>query len=1017
MEARVLSLLIAVSILKAASHAIPAQADGSTSALERQARTIDRAGRKSMLHAIQGIEKLISSKPVRGDDTADRLLRLIDLRDELVQVNFRISAAAEGPAKTAELKSWQDSLKALDRSCTQFLEQHTQSSERHRIRLLRAKTLEELQLKQRARSDYEQILADLREGPLFSAAILALATLEASENRHDRAVSALRRLDGTTSDSRWLLSRFKLVWSLHNLSRTSDIQSVYHSVLEQSTTWDAQDEPGAQASDTSLRDALWLDLAVFAAEAIDQGDGFGNLRSLDALFRNLTPDARRGMVDLRSRMQLRLGKLLRSQKREGELNEWIDLSTATERDRSAADTPRLIQVAIEFLLQPTAGVTPAQALTRQEQAIRWIKRLAGHAEFLTPAMEEIRQFLGDVQVGLLSGIKESKQDIRFVERLSQELTTILPEGDARRIDIRMNLAESLFKAEHFEQSETHYEAALAAAIKLEAKPRITDLFNRRLGARVAALKKDGSIPATLKALSLQNVIESKDSTAAIARIREARTWQAQDSGLRLDLIRGLYHSGEVREALAALEEELLLDSRSESATAASALVLDTWIASHDWVKTAEAARRHLDLFSESEKNRSHLAHLRKIEAQASLRLLIARFDSLDARENPEIQRLLASSIQQWIDTHADSEEQSKARGILARSICLNSAIAESQCDKAISDWQNFLRKSGGIQDPSPLLLRSEISLARWKWEEAQRDLKEALALLKKGGPKSPSQSSAEDVEKTVSRIQSLLEGRSVSAEETLAGQALKTLNEEVLGEKTYRKRLKALRTLAREWKNLTEQERLPLMKPMARIIAEKLPLLRADIKKVAPLIASPKWIQWRIDAIREFESHLTSAGEGLPFAGIRVAALTEIALASQDLETDIGAIKFSRDTPPADREEVRAALAPLREGMKSKVAALIEQSRALSRETGLQVEPNELPDWSRIVLPQGLPAELAALLRKITESGNLPGTSAILEQARAKKIIDDSLAIRIYAISLLKAGYQAESIKSWRNES
>jgi len=662
-------------------------------------------------------------------------------------------------------------------------------------------------------------------------------------------------------------------------------------------------------------------------------------------------------------------------------------------------------------------MTPARELARQEQVIRWIHCLAEHSESLTPAMEEIRQYLGDIQVAQLAAIRSEADPMAFAERLSDALTGLLPAGDARRIDIKKNLAESLFRVRRFDQAEAHYAAALEQAEHLGAKERVDDLWNRRLGARVEGLRKDGSIPKKLEAKAMQGTDSLATPATVLARIREARTWKARDPGLRLDLIRGIYQAGAIAEALEALEQELERDAATDIATAASALIVDTWIVSGDWSRTSETARRHLEIFRETEKNRAHLQHLRKVEAQASLKVLTARFDSLDSRENPEIRILFVATIQQWIQKHPDTDEEANARSLLARSFCLLDANSIQQCEKSISEWQQCLKKSGKGRDPSPLLLRAELALGRWQWEEAQKDLKEALSLIKQPGDEPVAPGSSEQVEKNISKIQSLLEGKSLSAEKTAAGIALQTLDQEPNGEKTYRKRLKAVRTLAREWKSLTEEERLPLMKPLARIIREKLPLLRTDIKKLAPLIASPKWIQWRIDAIREFESHLSTLGEGLPFVGIRVAVLNEIALASADLESDIGAIKFSRDTTAADREEVRQALAPLKEGMRSKVAALLEQSRALSREMGLAAEGRDLPDWSRILLPQGLPDGLVSLLKKITENGNIPGTSAVLAQARQKKLIDEALAIRIYSISLLKAGYLAESLKSWKGDS
>jgi hypothetical protein len=990
-----------------------------------------------MQTAITGIEKLLNdrSRNQTSEDRRERLLRLIDLRDELAQVNFRISSSASPATQSQEQKKWRTSLDALDDTADRFMNQNDSSSEAPRILLIQARALEEIGNKDKARINYDKILGRLSSGPIFSSAVLALAQLEAAENQHVRAVAALRRLDSQTEDSRWLLSRFKLVWSLHNLALGSKIRDVYQNVLEVTQQDHPTDEEDSTSSDTSLREALWMDLPVFAAEAIDKGQEFSSLAQLDELFRRLTPDSIPGMRSIRGRMQLRLTKLLRSQKREVEMDQWIHLALAEKADRASDEAPRLLQVALEYLIQTALSGQNPQARAAEEHATKWIGILAEYKEHPGASMEELRKFLSETQLELLAALKSKDQSTLFARNLTEGLINTLPEQDARRISVRRNLGETLFRLKAFSEAEFIYAITLSDALKMNLSDAVRDLASRRLASRVAVLRTSGLIPAELKAVRISSTESPSASAATVTRIQEALSWDSDASVLRFELLRGLYAAGERKTAVDQLEIFVAGKNEPELRVAASALVVDTWIAGEDWARAADAATRHREMLEDVSSATQHLVTLERIEGDATFKLLAARFDSLEQTKILEIKLSLESELSRWLDRHPRSQRTPEARGLLARSACLSVGIAPGECDRKIEAWIESLKKVGRADDPSPLLLRAEVELSQWKWREAQQDLKLALTQLQVLGKKPGGAANRDAVEKTASRIQSWLEGRSTEAEKTEPGLALLALESEKAGEKTYRKRLKALRTLTKEWRSLQEPERLALMRPLARILPEAFSTLRTDLQKVAPLIPSAKWIQWRIDAIREFENHINSASEQLPFARIRVHALFEIAMASHDLDAAITGLRFSKDSSEADRAEVKSALAPLQQGMRGKVTTLLLRAHELSIETGVesslrtqitsalpengaqQSQPLDLPAWDKIALPPQLPKALTTLLQDVSESGNLSGTIAVLEQARQKMLIDESISRKIYSLSLLKAGYQAESLRAWKGES
>ncbi len=1019
-------LFIVQGILSLALVAPSAFADTNPrlSDLEYQSRVIDRAARVSMDQAIQGIQALLARSP--REDREERLLRLVELSDEKSALSFRIATGAPSRQEEKELQLWKASLLALEKTTTTYLTEFTTLAETPRVQLLRAKAREELGLKAGAREDYIRTIAlveqsEQKRSGLRSAAILALATLEATENRHKEAVLALRKLDTETGDSRWLVSRFKLAWSLHNLGNFSEILTVIRSVAQEIPSGNTQIEQAiGTGSDTSLRDALWMDLPVFASDASEKQQSAVSLEQLDKLFHEITSE---NLMGLRARMQLRMAKLIRSQKRDSELETWIDFSLGRDEDANSPEAPRLSLIALDYFLQQALESKTQPAM---ERAARWAYRLSKNKKVESDALEEARVFLASKITAILSveNQKPTDADFEFTGKLQDSLLRLLAEKDERRITLARNRGEILFRNKKFQEAEMAYQSGFTEAEHQSRSLDAQDLLLRKIGARVASLKETGAITSDLKAVSidapaLANADQKKQVLEALQWIKSAQgrpeTWQSA----QLDLLRGLYRTDARAESLTLLDELALKAVQPEVAISASALVVDTRVASKDWTQAAALASKHSLNLVRGDATATHRRTLERIESQSRFLLIQQRFDSLDLVRDSQSIPTLKSDLVTWLRKSPSVENRADAQGLLARIECLGQGAQASSnqsgaCQNSIELWIRQLNEAQRQQDPGPWLLRSEIGLAQWNWKQAETDLREALKRIQDSKNSIVSKAA---IEETAERLRTWLEGKSTEAELSDCGQALKQLEDDTAHEKNYRKHLKAVRTLAREWKTLSESKRAALMQPLARILPKALETLRRDLRVVAPLIATPKYIQWRIDALREFENHLAQVAE-IPYAAIRVSALMEVAQASEDLARDIETLKFPKATTAAERVEAQTALSPLLTGVRSKSQEIFGQAQSLATQMRLSASDTaDLPSWEQLQLPIAAPARFVETLRKIVEQGNLPGTIALLKDAQEKLIIDEAIAKKIHSLALLRAGYAAEARLEWRGES
>jgi len=1006
---------------------------------EAQARVIDRAAKVSLDRAIQQVRTILKTHATAEEDE-QRRLRLIELLEERSQLAFRIATAslAATPNATRE-KDQSLFLKSIDtlvEAASDYINRYPSRADTPRIYWVRAQAHEEKKKTEEAKKDYLATIEQLRSQgiqrhPLRSASILALAQIEASRNQHAEAARYLHQLDSERDDSRWMVSRLKLCWALHNMRQYSEIThwmretaKQYQSQLVQ--TGHETDE--TVSGDASLRDSMWLDLPLFAAEEFEKGSSSSQfLTELTELIHDITPSSDESSLRVRGRMQLRMAKLLRSQKKDSALEDWVRFSKPKNSSVGALTSSERIKtvwIAIDYFFQKALENRNASDLDR---ALSWVNQLAKEISLETPELEEVRQALA-AQIQTLLEQKAATPEptqIAWAGRLTEALLALLGQNDSRRIGLLKNYAEAVFASKQYHEAEKAYTTALQEAIRLSQPNEQRDLTLRKVGARSESLKKANVIPQKLIAVALnaptQLSKEERDLVLeALDWLKDAQTsdhgteQNATEESLAFALYRALYRSDRRADALSGFERIALTSEDQEKVEASSALLLDTALASNDIDLASKTAEAHLQRSFIRTQLKEHTQKLQRIYLETELARLQSRYQSLDPssgneKESSALLEVL-SRIDQWMKKSPPATLLASAFALKSQIHCSSSVRNPSRCEESLNTWEKSLKDGDAQARAAPLLLRSELALREWNWNEAEKNLNQALSTL---GNRLSSDQQAQTLKNQLNHLQTLLSGRSEEAEKTEAGLSLQLLMNTATGETTYRKRLKAVRSIARSWKDLSDANKNALLGNLVRTLPKALTALRLDLKKVAPLIATPKYIQWRIDAIRELESHLAQTQE-LPYAEIRLHSFRELAAVSADLAHDLKNLGFPRSATAQERQEVRDAVQPLLKGVEEKALAVSEQTRTLeadfARETTLATQPS----WEAVVFPQNTPPSLVATLRNLIEQGNLPGTLALLAEAQKKTLLEATESKKLISLAYQKVGLQSEANLLWK---
>jgi hypothetical protein len=1031
-------ILMATGLTAFSIRPVPTSWAGGNQGLadqEAQARVIDRAAKVSLDQAIQQVRTILKTRATQEEDE-QRRLRLIELLEERSQLAFRIATASLAATPNALREKDQSlflkSIDALIEAASEYINRYPSRSDTPRVYWVRAQAHEEKKKTEDAKKDYLATIEQLRSQgiqrhPLRSASILALAQIEASRNQHAEAARFLHQLDAERDDSRWMVSRLKLCWALHNVRQYAEIThwmretaKHYQNQLVQTDSETEQTVSG----DASLRDSMWLDLPLFAAEEFEKAHNTSNfLGELSELIHDITPTSDESSLRLRGRMQLRMAKLLRSQKNDSALEAWVHFSKPKSPSIGAltlSERIKTVWIVIDYFFQKALENRNGSDLDR---ALTWVNQLAREISLETPELEEVRQSLAaQVQTLLDRKIAEPEPtQVVWAGRLTEALLALLSHNDSRRIGLLKNYAEALFASNQYQEAEKAYTAALQEAVRLSKPTEQQDLTLRKVGARIEALRKASVIPQKLMAVALN--APAQLSTGERDQILEALDWlknaqstshsaeqKATEEALAFALYRALYRSDRRADALAGLEGIALSSEDQEKVEASSALLLDTALASNDTALASKTAETHLQRSFIRTQLKEHTQKLQRVYLETELAQLQSRYQTINTEKDPSALLEVLSRIDHWIKKSPPATLVASAFALQSQIHCSSSVRNHSRCEESLNIWEKSLKDGDAQSRAAPLLLRSELALREWNWKEAEKTLNQALNTL---GNRLPLNLQAQTLKTQLDHLQTLLSGRSEEAEKTEVGLSLQLLKTTTTGDTTYRKRLKAVRAIARSWKDLSDANKNALLGSLVRTLPTALTALRLDLKKVAPLIATPKYIQWRIDAIRELEAHLAQTQE-LPYAEIRIHSFRELAAVSVDLAHDLKNLGFPRNATAQERQEVRDAVLPLLKGVEEKALAVTEQTRTLEADFARETELATQPSWAAVVFPQNTPPSLVETLRNLIEQGNLPGTLALLEEARKKTLLEATESKKLISLAYQKVGLQSEANLLWK---
>ena len=888
--------LVSTTALGAPPKAVPAVND------ERVERDVDQAALDAQSRATFQLVELL--KRYKGSATEPDLLgRYADALEETAAIEFRIAhGRAHRKGKPLDLTNYHRTLKRAIEAWSEEIVKFPSRPTIPEAYFGRAKSEEELGLKELAERDYELLVRKFPESRVSVSATMSLADLAIEKGEHAKAIQELSTIETRTDDPHYPLALYKIAWAYYNLRNVSRALAY----LEKNISYYHQHRnlPGSTISDSALQENAFLDSAIFVFEGFEQKDSRFVLSEVFPYFVSLKPGA------VLEKMALRYAKLLRTHGHREALVAWKDICLAHQNTIGEVTRKEILLTVFQDQLNQRNYAELVQ--TAHEMAGYGLQApLLETADLLQKEIVKNKNADG---VGVLNAAAAGIYDA-FTRSVSPQ--------DPRLAKIHYNLGESLFETKNYEAAADNYRwiGEHAKNVPVEASL-LKDAGEKAIAARYEVLRVKGLIPKELEAKALVTG-SSTHSGADNALQLEWMSWvdsaRATAPGsvpnFYFEANRCLYSRGEVSRAVARLEDFAVHNPLSPFAIPSASLVLDTAIAGENWVllkqkievfqtiaewKGSDFSRR---LSSQGADVATKIANrnykdghfgLALNQAEEAMKkngerqdLMILAGDSAVAMQMPE---KAAQYFTRLIESpHAgvgSSDVQAKA--LLARARLYESGEGSFQFQKAAADYRRYLSLSGvlaaNVSSEQRSDLKKRILLLSWLSSDsallakmlsdpgvcidAECDRYHALEMLSQLEHSTPSKALTEHA---FSRARKgFSENFGIWAAITLSGA-------QHLG---FRDRSLALEILGSHWKELDPLVASTLLPLVNRSVPLALELNRRSVSEIAPLIGATgrteRYIQDRMFRIHEFEAAATQAAR-LPWARIQALALNQTA--------------------------------------------------------------------------------------------------------------------------------------------
>lgn len=896
---------------------------------EQHERDVDEAALAAQDKAIARLNQLL--KKYRGTSQEPVLLsKLADFQQQNAAILFRLS---HGRA-SHNLARYHQGMKAAIATFSQLIARYPRFEEVHRAYYGRGKGYEETGDQARATQDYLHLVQHFPEVDEAASAFMALAEYAIQAGDHAKAIQYLTQVEKRQDSPHYPFALYKLAWAHYNLKNIATALnyaerqiSFYNSRLPSGDR--KQSDDGAVSSDTALRENTLLDISVFYFEGYEQKGSQFTLDNAMAYFKSIDNGPSLG------RMLSRFAKLLRSHGHDSDLITWKDQVLATQFDRP--ETLDVVLLATEYQLNKRRY---PQLVESVQDIVRLHQKHAGYEGFAA-AQKLVIEAAETLQASMLK--HKTADDVKSYSQtlatLYDSFTKIVPESDPRIPRVHFNLAETLFAIQDFPGATVHYrwvvdhvkprdlKANMAASRRKNALTNapveegdLLDASLRAVASRYEVLRRKQLIPTDLK----PRAIEKGSPNSLDPLVAEWVGWLDEHvkqsdrdaSQFIFEASRALYARGHVSAALDRLMAFVKKYPKSPLAPGAAGLVLDTWIATQDWVRTYELATefRRLPAFSTGDFSNK----LGTIAADAFYK----RVEVAHKQADYSTTLSLADDFVKLFPTNRKVSD--------ALALAGGAALASNEKGRALGYFGRLIEAAkanpkdvGGQNLGAALLARGQLSEDRYRFAAAARDYRTFLSLpagsFKMDGSKAddlrrktlilswlapdPAElrlsldspalcTSSTESECARLRVLALLNDadRARTPEVTAEAFANSRKNDfdkqtralwavvalEGARNLTFRDRHVALRNAAAGWEELEPLARFTVLPRLTNSIPLAFSLNRAALKDVAPLRADERYITRRVEVVRELEN-AAAAVMKLPWARIRAETLNEVA--------------------------------------------------------------------------------------------------------------------------------------------
>lgn len=904
---------------------------------EQYERDVDEVALSSQDKAIASLATLL--KKYRSTSQEPTLLsKLADLQQQNAAILFRI---AHGLKKKTDLTRFTKAMKQSIETLDTLIKKYPGYQDVPHAYYTRGKGYEELGNKTLAAKDYIHLTTHFPDAEEAPSAFMALAEFAIEAGDHRRAITYLKEVEKKPEDPRFPFALYKLAWSYYNLKDVplalsyAERQITYYNNRKTST-----DQGQNATSDSALKENTLSDLAVFYFEGYEQTLPDYQLANALPYFKKIESGPMLGKI------LLRFAKLLRSHSHESDLVRWKDQVLVSESDRPES----LETLLITYEFQVNKRRYPQ--LAESSQDIFNLYQKGKRYE----AFSKAQKLLLDTAEGLQLLIVKNK-DTQEVHALSVTLATIydvftkiVDEKDPRIPQVHYNLAETLFTIKDYSGATGHYRWVVDHESWSEEKPKhginIAEVSLKAIASRYEVLRQKQLIPTEVVAKPFSSKHDEPPLDSLLAQWIEwidthAKHDRSQDAdNFIFEANRSLYSHGHYAKAVRRLEDFSRKSSRSTYAVPSASLVLDSYIANADWLKTQELADEFSEIpewksgdFSKRLLAVASDAYYKQIEILSRSRDFKGALKNSDNffKRYPKAERTSDCLVLAG-NAAVETNEKMRAAGYFGRiikettpedtgnlsvALLTRAGILEDKYlfARAAGDYKSYLNlpvkktftpedaKADGKLDVKIDALRKKVLTLFWlsgdfsevraaldsksvcvETLEAECTKFRALTALATPGMAQDSKTTDDAFEKARN---STGETRTLWA--TLALEGSKNL--------VFRDRNLILKMVAQGWEELDPLVKFSILPSISVSISKAFHLNRLAMREVAPLRADERYITRRVEVIREMENAGARVLK-LPWSRVRAQVINETAGLYLDLAQGLATL-----SPPKSLNE------------------------------------------------------------------------------------------------------------------